>query len=49
MDPVERVFLKHVIVSISTFVEWEHLKILWFMMKMVVTQNDNILLKAIFM
>ena len=35
MDPVNPVFLKHVIVTISIFAEWDDLKKIWFIIEMV--------------
>ena len=34
LDPENPVFLKHVIVNISVFPKWDHLKKIWFIMKM---------------
>ena len=35
LDPGNPVFLKHVIITISVFPKWDHLKKIWFIMKMV--------------
>ena len=45
MGPVNPVFLKHVIVTISTFVEWDHLKKIMVHNENGINQKGTILLK----
>ena len=49
MNHVNPVFLKHVILTISTFAEWNHLKKIMVHKENGVNQKDNILLKTFFM
>ena len=45
MGPVNPVFLKHVIVTISTFVKWDHLKKIMVHNENGINQKGTILLK----